>query len=423
MRTINNIIRSLNFLSASNQDTVNAEGFPFYEEESITAVTATERAVKAVLTQARAKVRADFLTVLKVGSSQERAIAGYVYHFAYNQELDPVATQEWKLLSLAEQGDIQQAVRTSVFEIEGERDVRTPLCRFSATVAGLPTSPLEWENYPKVGAKLDVLATARPLPGLTRVIARSVYPLLTEDNPSRVFRHVHLPPWNIPDTRKGLVPVIQGYAEAFECWVEDRNKSKSGPLTRVQLFEAVNAVLREMRGTNRDTALVVGCRLLTEYGFTLEEIVTTSVFHEMLVKGWPSYPFGATALGILNIPVQSTSDSEVQLRRDWTFGFLSRFQRTSESLTEVERRDPRGQFNLQVADALALEDSVDRYISFNRIMTRFKGVVFVDPVDPKAGPVDLVANYPEKKKPELPSYNEVLTWREKNHHDYSPYLG
>jgi hypothetical protein len=65
-------------------------------------------------------------------------------------------------------------------------------------------------------------------------------------------------------------------------------------------------------------------------------------------------------------------------------------------LAKVERRDPRGTFDLQVADPLAIEDSVDLYNSFNSIMARFKGVVVMDPVAPKAGPLDLVANYPDR---------------------------
>jgi hypothetical protein len=138
---------------------------------------------------------------------------------------------------------------------------------------------------------------------------------------------------------------------------------------------------------------VVVSRFLTEYNFTLEEIVTTSVVREMLVNGWGGHPFGATVLGILTIPIQSTSDYDVQLRRDWS---LARCQPTSQQLAKVERRDPRGTFDLQVADPLAIEDSVDLYNSFNSIMARFKGVVVMDPVAPKAGPLDLVANYPDR---------------------------
>ncbi len=131
---------------------------------------------------------------------------------------------------------------------------------------------------------------------------------------------------------------------------------------------------------------MVVSRFLTEYNFTLEEIVTTSVVREMLVNGWGGYPFGATVLGILTIPIQSTSDYDVQLRRDWSLVFLSRFQPTSQQLAEVERRDPRGTFDLQVADPLAIEDSVDLYNSFNSIMARFKGVVVMDPVVQKPVP-------------------------------------
>lgn len=416
---LNSIINSLNFWSDStNNIDMNSDELPPYKEESITAVTSTEIAVKTVLSKKKTQVREAFLAVLQSGSSQEKAIVGYVYRKAYDEQLDEIATQEWKLLSLFDKGTVIQTVRTTVFDIEADREVRTPLSRFSLNVVGLPSSTKSWSDDPtRATAKLDVLASSAPVRGLPRVIARAVYPLLTNKDPQHILMGVCLPPWQLFGHRKGLADVFHGYAEAFECWVEDRNKSKLGPLTREQLFTAVNEVLAGVGGIDGDVALTIGRRLFTTYSFTLEEIVLTSAFHAQLKNRWQSYPFGATALGALNIIVPIPYHREMIVKCEWSEGFLSRYIPTTHVLTDIERRDPCGAFKLQVEDALALEDPVDRYIHFNTLVNRFKGTAFEDPVDPKTGPVDLVATYQKRKDPGLPRYEDVLAWRERNHQE------
>lgn len=421
-KSLYSIINSLNFWSASTTTSDEAgEEIPVYDEESITATTSTEKAVKTVLSMTKAKARESLLAIANNGSSQDKAIAGHVYTLAYNEKLDEIASQEWELLSLFDKGTIVQAVRTAVFEIEGDRSVRTPLCRFSLNVVGLPESTSAWSDNPtRASAQLDILASSKPVSGVTRVIARAVYPLLTNKDHEKVLYGVCLPPWQLFGYRKGLEAVLQGYAEAFECWTEDRSKSKLGPLTRAQLFTAVNEVLKRFEGIDSGAALNIGRRLCTTYSFTLEEVVLTSAFHAQLKRGWENLPFGAQALGALNITVPIPYSREMIVKCDWTDGFLSRYIPTQHLLTDVERRDPLGTFKLQVEDVLALENPVDRYIYFQTLVNRFKGVTVADPVDPHAAPIDVVAVIPKKDVPDCPRYEEVMAWREKNSQDISP---
>lgn len=423
MNKLKTILRSLNFLSAPTP-TINATNDEIDEcspllEESLTAVSSSHRAVLTALKHTKAKAREKFLSELASSSPEDKAIMAYVFRQAFDEELNILASQEWKLLSIAEQGTIQQAVRAAVFEIEGSKGVRTPLSSFSLKMAGLPQSSKEWDTERKrTYAQLDVLATSRPIPGVTRVIARAVYPLLHKE-PKHVFLYVHTPPWQIPETRKGLLDVTLGYAEAFECWVEDHQSAKLNPLTREQLFTAINAVLRDIKCTNTDLACVIARRLFDKYKFTLEEVVSTASFRPELTSGWIMYPFGAQALGVLNLPVHESYHGDTNVCRDWTIGFLSRYKGTAQNLSEKERQEPFKAFNLQVQKALALKDPVDRYISLNQTIDRFSGVESVDPVDPQAGPKSVVATLPQENKPSLPSYKEVVSWREKNLQDYS----
>jgi hypothetical protein len=418
------IINALNFWSAAtNPNDETGEEIPVYDGESITATTSTEKAVKTVLSMTKTKAREKLLAVAKNGSSQDKAIAGHVYHLAYNEKLDEIASLEWELLSLFDKGTIVQAVRTAVFDIEGDRSVRTPLCRFSLNVVGLPESSSVWsDNLARTSAQLDILASSKPLKGLPRVIARAVYPLLTTKDHEQVFLGICFPPWQLFGHRKGLVDVFQGYAEAFECWIEDRKKSKLGPLTRAQLFAAVDEALKRIQGIDSEAAITIGACLCKTYSFTLEEVVLTSAFHAQLKRGWENFPFGARALGALNILMPIPYHKEMIVKCDWSEGFLSRYIPTQHKLTDIERCDPSGMFKLQVEDALALENPVDRYICFQTLVNRFKGVTVADPVDPQAAPVDIVAVIPERDKPNFPTYEEVMAWREKNSQDFIPLI-
>ena len=81
--------------------------------------------------------------------------------------------------------------------------------------------------------------------------------------------------------------------------------------------------------------------------------------------------------------------------------------------TQREEARPSDSFRVQTQQALLVDEPVDRYIAFFSVVNKFKGYLWSDPADPLAAPLDVVDSLKPEDYPDLPSYEEVERWRDK----------
>ena len=148
---------------------------------------------------------------------------------------------------------------------------------------------------------------------------------------------------------------------------------------------------------------------MKRFGFTIEEIVKTASLHDITTSHWRVLPRGSRILGVFGIPLES-HDTDKEIRREWTIGYLARMHGTSVGHTQREEARPCDSFRVQTQQALLVDDPVDHYFAFLSVVKKFKGYLWSDPADPLAAPLDVVDSLKPGDYPDLPSYEEVVRW-------------
>jgi hypothetical protein len=373
-----------------------------------TLTSRTERAVHAALSFDRDKLTTEFLKVVRFGTVNDKALVGYIFKEATGQELHPDATKAWDGLISPMQGELTEAVKMAVHAIEGQREIAVPLSDWTARLAGLPDSASFAKYTDESLAKLTKLSREIPNPGMCRTIARFVYPHLKNSDPSWLWLYTTRIPSGTPNSDKSLRQVVEGYATAFEFWGTEKSQS----LSRAVLFKGICGLLRMIGSCSNAWALEYGERLMKRFGFTIEEIVKTPSLHDITTSNWRVLPSGSRMLGVFGIPLEIYDDDK-GIRREWTIGYLAGMHGTSVGRTQRDQVRPTDSFRIQTQQALLVDDPVDRYIAFFSVVNKFKGYLWSDPVDPLAAPLDVVDTLKPEDYPDLPSYEEVVRWRER----------
>ena len=343
---------------------------------------------------------------------KELPAIAYIFQKAYGRELNQSATEAWDKLPARKREKIKHSVREAVVLIEGEEAIDLPLSPFALDIVGLPANEEGWESYDTSQPKLNELADGAPCKGLSRTVGRAVYSVIKDRTAGNLFRAIRLPSWRLNDNRSALWDVTDGYIEALAAYVDQREKSKLGPLTRDELFTAVDDLVKKVSSMSVPLSLRAADKLTQRYKFTASEFVANASFHKRLRLSWKCYPFGACVAGALDFDVDQ-DEKDPNVLSEWTFGYLARHCIPYASLTNVEKDDPIAFLEVQLDDALGLHDEIEVYIYFYRIFNRFRGCQYTNPADPSAPPIDVCKNYPKNKYPKLPSYESVREWREK----------
>ena len=375
---------------------------------SPTLTSRTERAVHAALSINPDKLRTEFLKVIQHGSVNDKALVGYIFREATGQELHPDATKAWDGLISPMQGELTEAVKIAVYAIEGQREIDVPLSDWTTRLAGLPDNASFAKYTDESLAKLTRLSCEITYPGLSKTIARFVYPHLKNSDPSWLWHNTTRIPSRTPNSDASLRQVVEGYAAAFEFW----GTAESNSLTRAVLFKGMCGLLRMIGSCSDAWAHEYGDRIMKRFGFTIEEIVKTPSLHDITTSHWRVLPRGSRILGVFGIPLERY-DTDKEIRREWTIGYLARMHGTSVGRTQREEASPSDSFRVQTQQALLVDEPVDRYIAFFSVVNKFKGYLWSDPADPLAAPLDVVDTLKPGDYPDLPSYEEVERWRDK----------